>query len=644
VIASIAIVLAGQTTPAQSNELPLEDFARMPHMALVQISPDGRRLAFVSTVEGERFLIVRDLDSGEDRGVNINNILPLRILWGSNSRVLLSASDATRSSYSVRPVFETSAVLTFDLEENLAFRRLLAERDRAVGLNVNLGRILGVDRVNENVLIPAYDRRSSYDLISAGFDGDTVRTAASGTTETRDWVIDENGRAVARVDYSNRRNRQRLFTRPENEWIAVQAIEDATQIAFNIWGLLPDGHLAVSFYGQNEAGGRTRGLFAVGLETGEVVRPVFLDERYDMGNVIEDPYTNRTIGVTYESAFTNTVWFDEEIAQHQQRLETVFAGEQVTLRSWSEDRSRFVLGVENERNAPLLFLYDVPNSEVSRIGSPYGSLASITLPERRYVSYPARDGTTVSAYVTKPNEAGPFPTVVLPHGGPASRDVGGFDYLAHFLASRGYAVIQPNFRGSSGYGSAWETAGYGEWGTGVMQHDVTDALMAMIEAGVADPDRTCIMGWSYGGYSALAGATFTPELYQCAISIAGVADVPAMLRYSRERYGTSHWSYAYWSEAMSGDEDLDGMSALRDVSPRFNADQIIAPILLVHGELDTVVPESQSRDMHRALRRANVPVTYIELDGGGHSLVDNEAMRLQFMAEIERFLAEHIGE
>lgn len=640
--AALVALFIAPSVSARQDAPPLEDFARLPHMAMVQISPDGQQLAFISTVNGNRSLIVRDIAARRDRGVNIASIRPQRIVWGSNSRVLLSGSEA-QEYREVRGTVDFSAVLSFDLENNFEFDQLLRNSGR-IGENYFLGRILGIDRVNDRVLIPANDRQDRYDLIAADLDGRGTSTAGHGSVTTRDWVIDENGQPVARVEYSNAQNRQRLLVRQGDEWITVQEIEDATQITFSAWGLLPDGHLAVTFYASTETGAHTRGLFAVSLQDGEVLRPVFHSDEYDVDSIIEDPYTNRTIGVTYDHAFTRTVWFDEDIANYQTALAGAFPDHQVTILNWSQDRSRFILSVENERNAPLFFLYDVTTGQVALVGSPYGALGNANLPARSYMAFTARDDTQVYAYVTQPEGEGPFPTVVLPHGGPASRDVGGFDYLAHFLATRGYVVIQPNFRGSSGYGAAWEVAGYGEWGTGVMQHDVTDALAAMVTAGISDPDRACIMGWSYGGYSALAGAAFTPDLYQCAISIAGVGDVPAMLRYSRERYGRSHWSYAYWSEAMTGNEDLDSMSVLRDVSPRQNADQITAPVLLIHGNDDSVVPESQSRFMERALRRADVPVTYMELDGGGHSLVDNEAMRLQFMAEIERFLAEHIGE
>ena len=640
--ALFAALMINPATSALQAPPPLEDFARLPHMAMVQISPDGQQLAFISTVNGNRSLIVRDIAARRDRGVNIASIRPQRIVWGNNSRLLLSGSEAQEYD-EVRGTVDFSAVLSFDLDNDFEFRQLLRNSGRT-GDNYFLGRILGVDRVNNRAFIPAFDRQDRYDLLAANFGDRGVGTVGHGTPTTRDWVIDENGQPVARVEYSNTDNRQRLLVRQGEEWVTVQNIENATQITFSAWGLLPDGNLAVTFYATTETGARTRGLFAVSLENGDVLRPVFHSDEYDVDGIIEDPYTNRTIGVTYDHAFTRTVWFDEEIANYQSALAGAFPDYQVTILNWSQDRSRFILSVENERNAPLFFMYDVNSGQVALVGSPYGQLGNANLPARNYISFNARDDTKVYAYVTQPEGEGPFPTVVLPHGGPASRDVGGFDYLAHFLATRGYAVIQPNFRGSSGYGAAWEVAGYGQWGTGVMQHDVTDALAAMVDSGVADPDRTCIMGWSYGGYSALAGAAFTPDLYQCAVSIAGVGDVPAMLRYSRERYGRSHWSYAYWSEAMTGNEDLDSMSVLRDVSPRQNADQITAPVLLIHGDDDSVVPESQSRFMERALRRANVPVTYIELDGGGHSLVDNEAMRLQFMAEIERFLAEHIGE
>ena len=208
--------------------------------------------------------------------------------------------------------------------------------------------------------------------------------------------------------------------------------------------------------------------------------------------------------------------------------------------SWSADRSRVIVGTQAPHRAPAFYLYDVKAAKVSQIASTSTALDRAKLAPRVAYSYKARDGVEIPGFLTRPLGAeGRTPLVMLPHGGPAALDAGGFDWLAHFLASRGYAVLQPNFRGSGGLGKAWEEAGHGEWGVGVMQHDLTDGVAALVAAGIADPERVCIVGASYGGYAALAGAAFTPELYRCAAAIAGVADLRDMLSFERNRAGFS---------------------------------------------------------------------------------------------------------
>jgi dipeptidyl aminopeptidase/acylaminoacyl peptidase len=236
--------------------------------------------------------------------------------------------------------------------------------------------------------------------------------------------------------------------------------------------------------------------------------------------------------------------------------------------------------------------------------------------------------------------------VLLPHGGPAARDVDGFDWLAHALASRGYAVLQPNFRGSDGFGKAWEQAGHGEWGIGVMQHDLTDGVAALVAAGIADPERVCVVGASYGGYAALAGATFTPELYRCAAAIAGVADLAIMLSFERNTAGAASTTLSYWRMAMgvdeTGAESGSVTERLRAASPAAHAERVRAPVLLIHGRDDTVVPITQSRLMERALAAAGKDVQLVELDGEDHWL-SGATTRLETLKVLDAFLAEHLG-
>jgi dipeptidyl aminopeptidase/acylaminoacyl peptidase len=249
----------------------------------------------------------------------------------------------------------------------------------------------------------------------------------------------------------------------------------------------------------------------------------------------------------------------------------------------------------------------------------------------------------IPGYLARPLGAeGATPLVLLPHGGPASLDVGGFDWLAHFLASRGYTVLQPNFRGSGGLGKEWEDAGHGEWGVGVMQHDLTDGVAALVAAGMADPERVCIVGASYGGYAALAGAAFTPELYRCAAAIAGVADLRVMLSFERDRAGFSSPTVAYWRQAMGVDETGSANERLEAASPSAHVDEVRAPVLLIHGHDDTVVPIAQSQLMQRALEGAGKSVQFVELEGEDHWL-SGAKTRLETLQALDVFLAEHLA-
>jgi dipeptidyl aminopeptidase/acylaminoacyl peptidase len=222
------------------------------------------------------------------------------------------------------------------------------------------------------------------------------------------------------------------------------------------------------------------------------------------------------------------------------------------------------------------------------------------------------------------------------------RDVDGFDWLAHFLASRGYAVLQPNYRGSGGYGRDWEEAGYGGWGVGVMQHDLTDGVAAVVAAGIADPERVCIVGASYGGYAALAGAAFTPELYRCAASFGGVSDLRDMLVVQRGRRDGRSAVVTYWEESVGFEDTGLARDRLAAMSPLQHAERVQAAVLLIHGRDDSVVPIGQSRAMERALRAAGKSVQLVELEGEDHWL-SVAATRLELLKAVDGFLAEHLG-
>jgi dipeptidyl aminopeptidase/acylaminoacyl peptidase len=261
----------------------------------------------------------------------------------------------------------------------------------------------------------------------------------------------------------------------------------------------------------------------------------------------------------------------------------------------------------------------------------------VALGQTFVTEYAARDGLAIPAYITLPPDlnsladAKDLPFIVHPHGGPAARNFLRFDFDVQFLVSRGYGVLQMNFRGSEGYGRDFADAGHREWGQ-AMQDDITDGAEWLIETGIANANRMAIMGGSYGGYAALMGAVKTPTLYQCAISFAGVSDLPELLKLERRFIGGKY------ATRFIGDLWKD-RKMLRENSPAQRADAIQVPVLLMHGDADTVVDVDQSERMAKALREAGGQVEYRVFENGDHhlSLYEN---RLQYLTEMERFLQE----
>ena len=224
--------------------------------------------------------------------------------------------------------------------------------------------------------------------------------------------------------------------------------------------------------------------------------------------------------------------------------------------------------------------------------------------------------------------------IALPHGGPEAHDTLSFDWWAQYLANKGYLVIQPNFRGSSGFGREFTEAGAGKWGK-EMQDDVSDGVLTLVKSGYADKDRVCIMGASYGGYAAMAGGAFTPELYKCIVAVAGVSDIHKMLNRTKINSSSGDWIVRHWSKLMG-----DDTSALKKISPVNFAEQFSSPILIIHGEDDTVVPIDQSKIMHTALKKAGKSTRFVALKKEDHWLSGSDT-RLKMLKEIDKFLDKH---
>ncbi|MDO9337399.1 MAG: S9 family peptidase [Caulobacter sp.] len=357
--------------------------------------------------------------------------------------------------------------------------------------------------------------------------------------------------------------------------------------------------------------------------------------------VVWDPYLSAPVAIVTGEERPVYQWLDPQLGAVHAKLGRVFKGKSVLLSSWSRDRSRYLIRVDAPDTVPQWLLFETAGNQVSPIGHEYPDLSEAPMGSTRWLTYKARDGLEIPAYLTLPPGLAAGikpPLVVLPHGGPAARDEFEFDWWAQFLASRGYAVLRPQFRGSEGFGAAFERAGDGEWG-GKMQTDLLDGVAQLAKDGVIDPKRVCIVGASYGGYAALAGVSLHPDDYRCAVSVAGISDIGLMLLDTRRAGGADSPGLQYWRRVAGDSRATPGILAA--TSPAKQAAKIKAPVLLIHGAEDTVVDINQSRTMEAAMKASRGDVQFVVLPGDDHYLSSSET-RTRMLEAVDVFLAKHL--
>jgi dipeptidyl aminopeptidase/acylaminoacyl peptidase len=636
---------------------PAEAYGRLPAIGSVALSPDGKRVAVsvgyeYRSTEPDRELTafsIIDIDTGKVeqtlapptkntlRGVGwaderrpyyyISGTVRARDLMPASMPIMVAGErvEVVRTGVlSLDTGKMTLLLVTEGTQGNSALTRLLSpiEGDPGFGRMVAWG---GLGTMNSTPKLSVYRVN-----LETG-KGIAVETAKA---DTRGYLLDERGATIARVDINDDKNRWRLFTyQGGKERLVLEQVSEMGQ-PLSMYGLLEDGRIAA--IDPHEEGKRDT-LLAIDRESGKST-PVEGLQRTPGSDVwpIGDPWRHRVVGVEWNEDLPKQQFFDAELTKIYAAVQPLFDSGYVTLESWSRDRARVLLFGEKAGDAGAYYVYETAARKLRMIGKRYPQLASPeALGERQAIKYKARDGTPIPAYLTLPAGAEPrnLPLVLLVHGGPHARDDFTFNWWASFLASRGYAVLQPNFRGSSGYGYDWFNAGRNGWGDGVMQTDVEDGVDALVKAGHVDPKRVCIVGGSYGGYAALAGATLTPERYACAASINGLSDPEEMLK-NLERASKNSMASEWWRKSMGSDNDH-----LRKISPQRRADQARIPILLLHGREDSVVPVEQSRDMNRKLLAAKRNVKFVELGGDDHWLSD-ASTRTQMLQELETFLAQ----
>ncbi len=468
----------------------------------------------------------------------------------------------------------------------------------------------------------------AYDVASR-----VVNQVDVGDSDTQSWMVDDNGVPNGRVEYGHYSGKWTFSVKTPKGWITALT-EMAPLDEPSLDGLGRDGQSALVEMGRQDH----RVVKAIAFADGKVSDTDLSAEVF----FVPDPKTRALIGTItpgyeqYEYRF-----FTPDDQALWEAIVKAFPGEKLKLESWSDDRMQVVVKVQGPTNGDGYFLVDRKAHTAKWLADEYEGIGPDDIAPVKVFHYAAADGTSIPAYLTLPQgrPAKGLPLVVLVHGGPEQRDWPGFDWISQAFASRGYAVLQPEFRGSSGFGAEFVAAGYGQWGK-KMQTDVSDGVRDLVKSGVVDPTRVCIAGWSYGGYAALAGAVFDPSAYRCALDMAGPADLRLMLDEVQEDWNRSsdNEEVRYWDRFLGvkrpGDRNLD------DISPARHADQAAVPILIVHGVDDTVVRYEQSQRMAEALKRAGKPYEFVTLKGEDHWGSRSET-RLQLLQAWITFLEAH---
>lgn len=634
--------VAAQPTPAPSEPIPIATFARLPDIQGVRINTDGTALAMRLRSNGEQFLAVLPLDQPDPRPILIGRdadfderdevraaswqwIDPDNLLVTIVSRIDLDGQrvDASRLVAYNR---QTRRITRLGWEGTFVRGSSLLWTSTSGPPRILLGRLAagrGFERLNNEEVVEVDVTTGRQRLVTAPRRGVT------------NWYADGEGNLRLGTSFDAQTGRLQALYRSGGEGnfrtIIRERMERYTTPPLPVVFLPGDKALVVS---RHEGFGA---VYEMDLQTMEFGRKVFGVEGYDIdpGDIVPNLDRNGMDGVIVVRDRPEYHWFSPVLREIQDALDETFGAGTARIVSADRRRTHLVIHVGSASQAGRFLLYNTSNGEVRHIGWVNDQLRDMALNPVSTIRYRASDGQTIAAVLTLPRlrEHRNLPLVVVPHGGPWARDAEGWDPLwAQSLAEQGYAVIQPNFRGSSGFGQAWEALSDGNWGTR-MQDDLNDAVDHLAAEGIADPRRVCMMGWSYGGYAASRAAQRDGDRYRCAISGAGVHDIPDMVAYDRNylgRYGSQYIGSA--------------ASRLADVSPARFASEYAAPILIVHGARDQRVPVAQSRELVARLRRAGKvegrDFVYLEQPRNSHNL-PLESDRVQFLEAVQAFLAEH---
>lgn len=629
---SPAVLAAEALTP-----LPAETFYQMPLLSNVQLSPDGTHLIALKNVGESTAVMTFELATGKTFYPTITDNKKFKfnwIRWANNDRILMSLRYAD-GAIGTSNKFSKTRLLAMDAKKTSKMITMVKTRDDAKYASQFQDHIIGrIPAEPDSVLLGVDDEMMGHETVYKV----DVNTGKSKLVKKYDstingWYADTQGTVRAGQGYDD-----------QDRKVSIKVLDPRTEKWVKAWEytVFDDPAITLLGFGKNinelyllaDKNGR-QALYKADLsKDGYPWELILSDDNYDInGSLIYSPSIKDVVGIYYhEGNEFKSIFWNAEFKSFQAGLNKALPNSSTYITSLSDDARKYIVVNSNQIQPGNILYGDRDTKQLTNVANIYPGLTPEVLVKKEFMKYKARDGLELEGYLSRPKNFAntPVATIILPHGGPMAEDGAGFDMFSSFFVNRGYAVFQPNFRGSAGRGHDFMMQAIGGMGL-AMQDDLEDAVKFLADQKIADPKKVCIVGASYGGYAALMGSVKTPDLFQCAISFAGISDIKK-LRDGARNYRNKN----AMREQLGNDIDQ-----LKKTSPVRAVEKIRIPILLIHGSNDAIVPVEQSRIMADELKDQHKVYEYIELEDGTHNL-DYLPHRKQTFEAMDEFLKKYL--
>ncbi|WP_338846961.1 S9 family peptidase [Massilia sp. W12] len=648
----LALSAAQAQNPADKPSTPgaglqkIEDFFAYPRYSEIQLSPDGQFLAALAPDKtGKRMLAVIDLNNMQAKIVaHFNDAQVFRPRWVNNKRLVYSVTEQNEKS---ETIYQGGGLYAVDRdgtnERQLIYRRWRGIMERKIAsrtLDVDHDFFSAIPQAGTDDIYVTQVRneksikRSTYNLVRLNtVDGKATPVQKPG--QTTDWVLDNAGQPRIAITYDDGQQSAYYREGEDSAWRKL-ASWDSMKADFTPLQLGADGALYVKAPKQNG----NKALYRFNLQKNALEKTPLIDvDGFDFNGRLVFDKNGRLLGAHLETDAPGTVWFDEKMRAIQDKVDQLLPGKANRLQI-PHDSPRVLVQSSSDTDPGSVWLYEIASGNLSPVAKTMPQIDPAQMAQKDFIRYKARDGLEIPGYLTLPrNGKKNLPMVLMVHGGPFVRGVHWrWEATSQFLASRGYAVLEPEFRGSAGYGAKLYESGKKEWGY-KMQDDLVDAVKWAVSQGYADPKRICIAGASYGGYAVLWGLIRDPDLFQCGISWVGVSDINLMFNISWSDINEE--GSKYYAPEYIGDLEKDA-GRLKAVSPLHHAQKLKKPLILAYGGLDLRVPIVHGTKFYHSVKEHNPQVEWLEYKDEGHGWYFLDT-NVDFWSRAEKFLDKHIG-